>query len=546
MLLVGPYDPHCGEYTFLAPPLGVWRLQGVLSSAGVDAHVFDPNLSESPAEALRDVLAKGPWDVVGISTTGMTLQFDLSLAHQAKREVPNAVLVAGGMEATFRPELMFELCPFDLVVLGEGEGPMFELTQALKQGGETAVISGVAYTGLNGDLIKKHRAALDADAFKEAVFATPYADMPYAAYWERLEDAYRIDALPHKAAREARLAEVRSVRLITLNYCPMGCSFCSSTNFLHSAQGGTAKVRRLSASEILDMLARIVKEQPGVRTVIFQDDIFVFTKDDRILPLCSGIEEAKRSGVLPQDLEFISTNRIDAMTPERLRAMRAAGFRVLGFGVESFSTDILKEFKKARIEPFIEPHLSEALSVGITPFLDLILTSPRCSMDDLTSTIRSGFRWLLEGCEMGMYPYVIPFSGAEMAEDESLEPHTISTRRRVVGTTVSWLQPVKILPIDPEVREVILAMEHRFSESLVYLEAHVAHLPSRIRSLLWILAASVELGQGHDLPDADEVREQLLKRLPLTDPRSREDLRVLLTPSDAAKSAQHPLVAGAR
>ncbi len=30
ILLVGPYDPHCGEYTFLAPPLGVWRLAGVL------------------------------------------------------------------------------------------------------------------------------------------------------------------------------------------------------------------------------------------------------------------------------------------------------------------------------------------------------------------------------------------------------------------------------------------------------------------------------------------------------------------------------------
>jgi hypothetical protein len=25
-LLIGAYDPHCGEYTFLAPPLGVWRL----------------------------------------------------------------------------------------------------------------------------------------------------------------------------------------------------------------------------------------------------------------------------------------------------------------------------------------------------------------------------------------------------------------------------------------------------------------------------------------------------------------------------------------
>ncbi len=32
----------------------------------------------------------------------------------------------------------------------------------------------------------------------------------------------RVGALPTKAAREARLAEIRSVRLITLNYCPDG------------------------------------------------------------------------------------------------------------------------------------------------------------------------------------------------------------------------------------------------------------------------------------------------------------------------------------
>jgi len=43
ILLVGPYDPHCEEYTFLAPPLGVWRLAGVLEAAGAHVQVFDPN-----------------------------------------------------------------------------------------------------------------------------------------------------------------------------------------------------------------------------------------------------------------------------------------------------------------------------------------------------------------------------------------------------------------------------------------------------------------------------------------------------------------------
>ena len=46
------------------------------------------------------------------------------------------------------------------------------------------------------------------------------------------------------------------------------------------------------------------------------------------------------------------------MTTERLEAMRRAGFRVLGFGVENFSPGVLAEFNKAHIHPYIEPILS--------------------------------------------------------------------------------------------------------------------------------------------------------------------------------------------
>src|SRR5690348_16359875 len=135
VLLIGPYDPNCGEYTFLAPPLGVWRLAGVLGSADVNVRVFDPNCCEGSARrALEREIVSGSWDVIGISTTGMTLRFDLELAHLARRMAPGALLIAGGMEATFRPERMFELGPFDRVVLGEGERPLLELVARLREG----------------------------------------------------------------------------------------------------------------------------------------------------------------------------------------------------------------------------------------------------------------------------------------------------------------------------------------------------------------------------------------------------------------------------
>jgi radical SAM superfamily enzyme YgiQ (UPF0313 family) len=518
ILLIGPYDPKGGEYTFLAPPLGVWRLAGVLRRAGVTAEVFDPNCcNHRPETALEDVLRSRSWDIVGVSTTGMTLPYDLALAHLARRIRPGTWIVAGGMEATFKPESVLSLGPFNGVVLGEGEAPLLEMVQRLRLGHSLDEVPGTAFFNAQGTVSKLPQSALDRDALRDAIFATPYEDMPYERYWARLERAYGVGHLPVKAEREARLAEIRSVRLITLNYCPMGCTFCSSTNFLHAAQGGqTARIARLDEHECVAMLKRIVASHPQVQTVIFQDDIFVFTQDKRILPLCEAIIAAKASGELPDSLKFISTNRIDAMNRERLSAMRRAGFRVLGFGIESFAPGALKEFNKAQIIPHITPMLQTALELGITPFLDLILTSPRSELSDLALNIRSALGWIEAGCEVGMYPYVIPFSGAPLAADQSLLPHTILERRQVAGTNIAWDQPSKILPVAPDLRRAILHIERLVDHWLERLSEAGGHLPSRARSLIWIACAIPVLeAAGHPMPAIEAAEKALQRHLPV-------------------------------
>jgi radical SAM superfamily enzyme YgiQ (UPF0313 family) len=516
ILLVGPYDPHCGEYTFLAPPLGVWRLAGVLKDAGAAVKVFDPNCcQEQPQTALEHEISSGAWDIVGISTTGMTLRYDLELAHIVRRVAPDTFLIAGGMEATFRPELMFELGGFNLVILGEGERPLLALVERFRTRQPLQGIAGTAERNRDGNIVAIPQLALSREELRDAIYSTPYDQMPYSAYWEKLESAYRVGGLPSKAAREAHLSEIRSVRLITLNYCPMGCTFCSATNFLHEAQGGIASVARLEADECLTMIERIVAAHPRVRTVIFQDDIFTFTRDRRILPLCEGIVAAKQNGRIPMYLQFISTNRIDAMTAERLSAMRRAGFRVLGFGIESFSKNVLAEFNKAQIHRHIEPMLSFALATGVTPFLDLILSSPNAALGDVAETLREAYRWLRQGCEIGMYPYIIPFSGSAFSRDTSLLPHTHYAHRNVAGTDINWQQPVKILPKDPVVADAILLMERTFEALLDPLEQQVAHLPSRVRSLVWILSSlPIMAAHGHFIADEREVRAELAARLP--------------------------------
>ena len=93
--------------------------------------------------------------------------------------------------------------------------------------------------------------------------------------------------------------------------------------------------------------------------------------------------------------------------------------------------------------------------------------------------------------------------------------------RQVAGTDVAWDQPAKILPIDPVVEDVILRMESSFEAMLAALEKHVAHLPSRVRSLLWILSAMPIMAEyGQIIADESEVRAELYARLPAFEPEA--------------------------
>jgi hypothetical protein len=174
--------------------------------------------------------------------------------------------------------------------------------------------------------------------------------------------------------------------------------------------------------------------------------------------------------------------------------------------------------------------LTATLDQGITPFLDLILSSPRASLQDVAETLREAYRWLRRGCEIGMYPYVIPFSGAAFARDPTLRPHTEVVRRHVAGTAIEWDQPAKILPIDPLVRDVILEMERDFERLMAQLQDRATHLPSRVRSLVWILAGAPILAR-HGIPigELEEIRAELEARLPTPQARRATALRAVAT-----------------
>jgi hypothetical protein len=69
--------------------------------------------------------------------------------------------------------------------------------------------------------------------------------------------------------------------------------------------------------------------------------------------------------------------------------------------------------------------------------------------------------------------------------------------------------------MDAGVAEVVLSMERRFEALLEPLEGQGMHLPSRLRSLLWILASlRIMAARGEYIADEGEVQAELTARLP--------------------------------
>jgi radical SAM superfamily enzyme YgiQ (UPF0313 family) len=491
VLLVEPYDRLKSHHTFRAPSLGVWRIYGFLKRHGIECSVFSPCFYANPYDALQRLLDRYKPTLIGFSITSLTLPYDLSLIRWARLRRPNAVIIGGGIEATFESEYLLSFPYLDYCIIGEGEIPMVGLCEALKNGGRIDESTPGLVFRKSGKIVKNPNKAMDYETFKSATFDVPYGEMPIGAYWKEMLDV--LDAqgtLPED--RELRVREIKSVRIMTTNYCPLKCAFCSYTNFLDFANNGCrTKVVRLTQEDIIMLISKILKCYPETKTIIFQDDLFVFKRDSRILDLCERIISGKTNGTIPRDLSFIASCRIDVMDRTYLRSMQKAGFRLIGYGVESFSRKTLCEYDKEAIYEKVEKVLDQTIETGITPFLDIILVSPDSRFADIVDTLRKCIKYLGKGCEISIYPTVIPFAGSQMSQDPRLKSLIHYRNVKVPRMRATIRRGISIQPRQKRLRCFLSDIGNATEKHIKDLKNHygIKYFPSRFRSLLLILSA---------------------------------------------------------
>ena len=249
LLVNASIRPKGAPYIF---PIHIALLASALIGRGHDVRAVDLLGPGDPPRQLRDLLARGPYDLIGVSYRNLPIAWwavGVGHLHDVLRQVrPHArLLVLGGAAVSLFSELFLRDLPAaDAVVLGEGEEALAAIADDPPS---IASVPGVCVRGPGGWTVNPRR-PMPAAAIPEL------RDVP-GLWW----DAYE------------------SLAVQTIRGCPKGCTFCT-TPFL---RGTEVRARDLDAvrADLRFLAAR------GVRQIIFIDSKFnlIPERADRILDM---------------------------------------------------------------------------------------------------------------------------------------------------------------------------------------------------------------------------------------------------------------------
>ncbi len=290
------------------PAIGIAYVAGYLKSHGVDVTVLDGKLARLTVdEAIQDVIERHP-RVFGLSAMTHEIATAAKIARAVRAACSDTVVVLGGFHGTFLPERTLREFPvFDYIIVGEGEMACLDFVQAVFDGRDPSNTQGVASRTLTAD-----GTVANVRLNGRGAVAENLDDLGMPA-WELFP-------------------QTEMYPIVTQRGCPFGCNFCSRPY--------GRKVRRRSPAHVVAELRRSV-EQYGCRHVDFYDETFTVRRE-HVHGLCDAIIEAG----LHRKLTFwsyVHANTIDLPTA---RKMKMAGFREVGFGVESGNPQIMKQMKK--------------------------------------------------------------------------------------------------------------------------------------------------------------------------------------------------------
>jgi len=252
-------------------------------------------------------------EIVAFSPITTEFDFIKSIARYIRKKFPAVYLIIGGFHVSINPQGVLD--DFDALCIGEGERPVLELIEQLK---ENKVPSGIP------NLWIKNKAGIEKNPtrpFLQDLDLLPFPDRQMWRKWIKLGRGARHSVLLGRG-------------------CPFNCTYCCNHAFKKISAGQYARYR--SPENVVREIKEITQKYPINKEIYLEIESIGIDKEWAV-KLCQGLSEFNRS--LQEPLSFGVNLRI---TPNLdlnylFPAFKKANFRFINIGLESGSERIRRE-----------------------------------------------------------------------------------------------------------------------------------------------------------------------------------------------------------
>ncbi|MDR4508742.1 MAG: B12-binding domain-containing radical SAM protein [Candidatus Brocadiaceae bacterium] len=270
----------------------------------------------------QDIIRLNP-DMIGISLMEPQFKYMEALCADL-RSYCKGFVVCGGPYPTMDPETVLSVKAVDAVCVGEGEGALCELVEALEAGEDVTHIRNVWYKMPDGTIVKnKLRPLTD-------ISVLPPED----------KELFELD----------KLLPLKNFQLETMlgRGCVYKCSYCINDSYvaLYNKYGveptDTKSLTRMkNVDTVLEEIQNVISKYPGVRKIAFIDDNFLMYP--------GFVEEFYRRYKEEIGLPFMCNINPMSFTRSKGIFLKDAGCDDIRFGIESGSERVKREIMKRPI-----------------------------------------------------------------------------------------------------------------------------------------------------------------------------------------------------
>lgn len=399
--IIKSMSKHRRAMSLILPPAGIAYIGAVLEKNGIEVKVIDQIGSRLEAWEVAKIIERESPELVGFSCLIHNIAMVKETIRRIRELNKTIKIVLGNIYANLFTDELLKDGVGDIVVRGEGEYAMLEISLALERGEGLRDIRGISFAE---DGVIRHNP-------------------------ER-ESIENLDEIPYPAWHLFNLEYYRNMPLIFLNDiafltiqasrgCPYHCIFCSQDKIY----------KRPRYRKVKNVIGEIkfMHNKFRVNNFIFTDAYFPFTEEYG-LEFC---DEFIRQGLHKKIRWYIET-RVDKVTLKLLKKMKEAGLRLILYGFEVGNQKILDSLNKGTTLEQARKAMKDTRKARIFTHGLFILGMPGETKETCEETIK--FARELNP-DIAKFNIAMPFPGSKFFDDYK---DTLSDILQKPGKLDSW------------------------------------------------------------------------------------------------------------